>query len=128
MVPVTPGAIVKVVLLIDEVFIASLKVAVMTAREHTPVAPLAGVTEITVGGGLHPLAAVVKLQTESLASPLPKVSWAPVVRVAVYTVLIVRGLDGGKVKIVVLTSWVVEIGRASGRGRVEVLVGGGFLE
>ena len=83
MIPVTPGLTVKVVVLIDEVFIASLKVAVMTAREHTPVAPLAGVTEITVGGGLHPLDAVVKLQTESLASPLPNRSLTPVVRVAV---------------------------------------------
>ena len=83
MVPVTPGVTVKVVVLIVEAFIASLKVAVMTAREHTPIAPFAGVTETTVGGGLHPLAAVVKLQTESLASPLPKVSRIPVVRVAV---------------------------------------------
>ena len=35
MIPVTPGVTVNVVVLIDEVFIASLKVAVMTAREHT---------------------------------------------------------------------------------------------
>ena len=83
MIPVTPGVTVKVVALIDEGFIASLKVAVMTAREHTPVAPLRGVTEITVGGGLHPLTAVLKLHTKSLASPLPKVSWAPVLMVAV---------------------------------------------
>ena len=81
--PVTPGLTVKVMVLMVAGFIASLKVAVMTAREHTPVAPFAGVTETTVGGGLHPLAAVVKLQTESLASPLPKVSRIPVVRVAV---------------------------------------------
>ena len=83
MIPVTPGVTVKVVALMLAVFIASLKVAVMTAREHTPVAPLAGVTETTVGGGLHPLEAVVKLQTKSLASPLPKVSLTPLVRVAV---------------------------------------------
>ena len=83
MVPVTPGVTVKVVVLIDEVFIASLKVAVMTASEHTPVAPLAGVTETTVGGGLHPLAAVLKLHTKSLARALPKVSLTPVVMVAV---------------------------------------------
>lgn len=83
MIPVTPGLTVKVMVLMVAGFIASLKVAVMTAREHTPVAPFAGVTETTVGGGLHPLAAVVKLQTESLASPLPKVSRTPVVRVAV---------------------------------------------
>ena len=79
----TPGAIVKVVVLIDEIFIASLKVAVMTAREHTPVAPLRGFTETTVGGELHPLAAVLKLHTKSVARALPKVSCTPVVIVAV---------------------------------------------
>src|SRR3989442_1468214 len=83
MIPVTPGLTLNVVALRDDMFIASLKVAVMTAREHTPVAPLAGATETTVGGGLHPLAAVLKLHAKSVASPLPKVSWAPVVMVAV---------------------------------------------
>ena len=83
MIPVTPGLTVKVVVLMVAVFTASLKVAVRTAREHTPVAPLAGVMETTVGGGLHPFAAVVKLQTELLARALPKVSLTPVVRVAV---------------------------------------------
>ena len=104
MIPVTPGLTVKVVVLMVEVFIASLKVAVITASEHTPVAPLAGVTETTVGGGLHPLAAVLKLQTKSVASPLPKVSRTPVVRVAVKTVFTARGFDGVKVKMVSLTS------------------------
>ena len=61
---------------------ASLKVAVRTALEQTPVEPLGGVTESTVGGGLHPLAAVVKLQTKLLARALPKRSRTPVVRVA----------------------------------------------
>ena len=74
MIPVTPGATVKVVVLIDEGFIASLNVAMTTAREHTPVAPMAGVTETTVGGGFHPLAAVLKLHTKSVARALPKVS------------------------------------------------------
>ena len=104
MIPVTPGLTLNVVALRDDMFIASLKVAVMTAREHTPVAPLAGVTETTVGGGLHPLAAVVKLHTESLARPLPNRSLTPVVRVALKTVFMVRGLDGVKVKMVSLTS------------------------
>src|SRR5689334_19552973 len=81
MVPLTP-ATVNAAVLIDEVFIASLKVAVMTAREHTPVEPLAGLTETTVGGGLHPLAAVLKLHTKLLASPLPYRSLTPVVSVA----------------------------------------------
>src|SRR5439155_8945298 len=83
MIPLTPGLTVKVVVLMDEAFIASLKVAVMPAREHTPVAPFAGVTETTVGGELHPLAAVLKLHTKSVAKKLPKVSLTPVVRVAV---------------------------------------------
>ena len=104
MIPVTPGATVKVVVLIEEAFIASLKVAVMTALEHTPDEPLAGVSEITVGGGLHPLAAVLKLHTKSLASPLPNRSLTPVVRVAVKTVFMARGLDGVKVKMVSVTS------------------------
>src|SRR5436853_58064 len=104
MIPVRPGATVKVVVLIDEVFIASLKVAVMIAREHTPVAPLAVVTETTVGSGLHPLAARLNFHLKSLASPLPNRSLTPVVRVAVKTVLMARGLDGVKVKMVSLTS------------------------
>jgi hypothetical protein len=104
MVPVTPGLTVKVVVLMLETFIASLKVAVMTAREHTPVAPFTGVTETTVGSGLHPLAAVLKLHAKSVARALPKVSWAPVVMVAVKTVLMVRAFDGVKVKMVLLTS------------------------
>src|SRR2546423_616543 len=83
MVPLTPGLRVKVVALMVAVFIGSLKVAVMTAREHTPVAPMAGLTETTIGGGLHPLAAVVKLHTKSLARALPNRSRTPVVRVAV---------------------------------------------
>src|SRR5882672_6318273 len=98
MIPVTPGLTGKVAALMVAVFMASLKLAVMTASEHTPVAPLGGVTEITVGGWLHPLAAVAKLHTKSLASPLPNRSLTPVVRVAVKSVLIARGLDGVKVK------------------------------
>ena len=83
MVPVTPGVTIKVVVLMDAVFIASLKVAVITAKEHTPLAPLTGVTETTVGGGLHPLDAVLKLHTKSVVRGLPKVSLIPVVRVPV---------------------------------------------
>ena len=49
MISVTSGLTLKVVVLMVAGFIASLKAAVMTAREHTPVALLAGVTEITVG-------------------------------------------------------------------------------
>ena len=83
MIPVTPGVTLKAVALIDEVFIASLKVTVMTAREHTPVAPVRGVTEITTGGGAQALAAVVKLQTKLRANPTPKTFLARVEIVAV---------------------------------------------
>ena len=49
MIPVTPRLTVKVVVLMVAGFIASLKVAVMVARVHTPVEPLGGVTEATAG-------------------------------------------------------------------------------
>ena len=62
---------------------ASLKVAVTIVLGHTRVAPLAGNTELTVGAGWHPLAAVVKVQTKLLASLLPNMSVAAVVIVAV---------------------------------------------
>lgn len=42
---------VKVVLLIDEELIASLKFTVITCPIATPVAPLAGFTDITEGAG-----------------------------------------------------------------------------
>src|ERR1700680_2108392 len=87
---------------------ASLNVAVITVLGHTPAAPPGGVTEITVGGGgaTHDVAAVVKVQTKSLANALPKRSLAPVVMVAVEAVLTARLLDGVKVKIVLDASWV----------------------
>ena len=83
MVPVTPGATVKVDELMLATFMASLKVAVMTLLEQTPVEMFGGVTDRTVGAGLHPLAAVVKVQTKLLARLLPKRSRTPVVIVAV---------------------------------------------
>ena len=70
MVPDTPDTV-KVAELMEATFIASLKVAVTRELEHTPVEALGGVTESTVGGGLQPLAAVVKLQTKLVARALP---------------------------------------------------------
>src|SRR6202790_4995987 len=81
MVPDTPDRV-KVDELMVARLMASLKVAVTTELEQTPVAALGGVTESTVGGGLHPLAAVVKLQTKLVARALPNRSRTPVVRVA----------------------------------------------
>ncbi len=49
MIPLAPGLTVKVVVLIVAGSIASLKVAVMIASEHTTAEPLGGVTETTVG-------------------------------------------------------------------------------
>ena len=83
MVPVTPGETVNVDELMLETFMASLKVALTTLLEHPPTEAFGGLTERTVGGGLHPLAAVVKLQTKLLARALPNRSWTPVVMVAV---------------------------------------------
>src|SRR2546422_73357 len=104
MIPVTPRLRVKVVVLMVAGFIASLKVAVMTAREHTPVAPFAGVTETTVGGGLHPLAAVLKLHTELLPREIGRASRRERVKMSVVAVSLNRKLDGVKVKMVLLTS------------------------
>ena len=83
MVPLTPGETVKVDELTLATFMGSLKVEVTTLLEQTPVEALGGVTETTVGGGLHPLAAVVKLQTKLLARALPNKSRTPVVMVGV---------------------------------------------
>ena len=82
-VPVTPGATVKVAELMEATFMASLKVAVTTELEQTPAAPFGGLTETTTGAGLHPLAAAVKLQTKLVARALPNRSRTPVVIVPV---------------------------------------------
>jgi len=84
-VPVTPGATVKVVVLMVGAYISSLKVAGITVLGHTLPEPSAGDTEITVGGGGggHDVAPVVKVHTKLLASALPKASLAPEVMVAV---------------------------------------------
>jgi hypothetical protein len=50
MVPVTPGATVKVEAVMVATFMASLKVAVTTVLGHAPKAPVGGAMEITVGG------------------------------------------------------------------------------
>src|SRR6202047_3660550 len=44
----------------------------------------------------HVTGEVVKVHVKSLANPFPRRSWAPVVIVAVYIVLRVRGADGGQ--------------------------------
>ena len=74
--------------------IASENVAVYEALSATPVAPLAGAVEDTVGGVVSAAAAVVKRQLKLAASALPESSSAAVVMVAVYCVLAVRLAEG----------------------------------
>jgi hypothetical protein len=74
---------VKVAALIVAAFIASLNVAETTVLTGTAVAPLAGTVEMTVGG-----APVVSVHRKLAASEAPAASFAPVVIVAVYKVLL----------------------------------------
>jgi hypothetical protein len=65
-----------VLVVIVEASIAWLKVAVTVVVVATPVAPLVGVDEVTVGGGAA--VAVVNDQVKSLARAVPLVSFTPV--------------------------------------------------
>jgi hypothetical protein len=92
---VAPGPVkVKVAALIVAGFIGSLNVADTEVLTSTPVAPIIGTVETTVG------ALVVKLHTKLLASAFPDVSVAPVVIVAVYTVLAAKAAIGVNVAVV----------------------------
>ena len=74
----------KVVILIVVGFIAALKLAKRMVFGHTPVAALAGTSDITVGGpAWQDVLPVVNVHTKSLASAMPAESVAPVVMVAV---------------------------------------------
>jgi hypothetical protein len=80
---VVPGPVnVNVEPLMVAGFIASLKVAVATVLEQTPVVAVGGVSEITVGG-TQAVAAVVNVHTSFAARALPNMSFTPVVIVAV---------------------------------------------
>jgi hypothetical protein len=72
----------------------SLNVAEMVVLTATAVAPFTGTVETTVGG-----AAVVKVHTKLAASGAPAGSFAPVVIVAVNTVLLARTVVGVKVAV-----------------------------
>ena len=74
---------VKVVPMIVNGSIASLKVAAIFVLVATLVAVTAGTVRVTVGGVRSSAVPVVKLQIKSLANALPAVSLAPVVIVAV---------------------------------------------
>src|SRR5439155_24614229 len=75
------AATVKLELVIVVASMAREKVAVTVDVATTPVAPAAGVVEVTVGG--FDVAAVVKLQLKAPASGVPSDALAPVVIVAV---------------------------------------------
>src|SRR5207302_87077 len=97
---VPPGPVtLKLAVLIVKGSIASLKVALMVRLIATAVAPLAGTVELTDGGGVSGVAAVVKLQPKSVTSALPASALAPVVIVAVYAVGGARALAGVKVAV-----------------------------
>jgi hypothetical protein len=90
-----PGPVkVNVAALIVAGFMASLNVAETAVLTGTPVAPIVGTVETTVG------APVVKLHEKLLASAFPTVSVAPVVIVAVYTVLAAKDAIGVNVAVV----------------------------
>jgi hypothetical protein len=72
----------------------SLNVAVTNVFTATPVAPFTGTVDTTVGG-----AAVVKAHTKLAASGTPVGSFAPVVIVAVNTVLLARTAVGVNVAV-----------------------------
>ena len=102
-------------------FIATLKVAVRAWLMGTPVAPFAGVVEITagkVGAGT-----VLKLHTKLLASALPARSVAPVVIVAVSTVLSGSRAVGVNVATVLVQLTVPATAVAPGPVTVKVVAG-----
>jgi hypothetical protein len=120
-----PGpAKVNVAALIVAAFMASLNVAEMVVLAATPVAPLTGTVETTVGA-----AAVVKVQTKLAASPAPVRFVAPVVIVAVNTVLVASVVVGVNVAVVPAKVTVPATGAAPGPVKVNVaaLIVAGFM-
>jgi hypothetical protein len=96
-----PGPVnVNVAALIVAGFIASLNVAEIAVLTATEVAPLTGTVEITVGNEEVGDGAVVKVHTKLAASARPVGSFAPVVIVAVYKVLVARTAVGVNVAVV----------------------------
>ena len=114
---VAPGPVnVNVAALIVAGFIASLNVAETVVLTATPVAPFIGIVEMTVGGG-----AVVKVHTKLAASAAPVGSFAPVVIVAMYRVLVARMVVGVNVAVVPARVTVPVTGVAPGPAKVKVV-------
>ena len=89
-----PSLIVKVAAVIVVASIVLLKLAAIFWFRGTPTAASAGSVELTTGGVITTVAPVVKYHTTFDTSALPARSRAPVVRVAVYSVLDTRILAG----------------------------------
>jgi hypothetical protein len=122
---VAPGPVkVNVAALIVAGFMGSLNVAEIVVLRATPVAPLAGTVEMTVGGG-----AVAKVHTKLAASGTPVGSFAPVVIVAVNTVLVASAVVGMNVAVVPAKVTEPATGVAPGpvRVNVAVLIVAGFM-
>ena len=118
-----PGPVsVKEVLLIVMGFIASLKVADTLWLVGTPTALLTGFVEIIVGG-VGGAGFVLNVQTKGKVSPLPARFWAPVVIVAVYTVLKARTAAGEKVAVAPAQLTVPGTAVAPGPVNVKVVAG-----
>jgi hypothetical protein len=105
-VPVTaaPPAVasLKLAVVSVEFVIASENVADTEEFSATPAAAFAGEVTETVGGVVSGATAVVKVHAELAPSALPAASCAPVVIVAVYWVLPLRGADGVNVAVLPL--------------------------
>ena len=97
------GASVKLELVIVVGSIARENVALTTALVATPVAPLAGEVEVTVGG-VDPAATVVKLQLTGFASGVPSDALIVVARFAVYVVEFASAALGVSVAVFVVES------------------------
>jgi hypothetical protein len=122
---VVPGPVkVNVAALIVAGFIAWLNVAETVVLTATPIAPFAGTVETTVAGG-----AVVKVHTKLAASVAPVGFFAPVVMVAVNTVLVASEVVGVKVAVVPTEVTVPATGVAPGPVKVKVaaLIVAGFI-
>jgi hypothetical protein len=122
---VAPGPVkVNVAALIVAGFMAPLNVAEIVVLTATPVDPLTGTVEITVGAG-----AVVKVHTKLVASPAPVGSFTPVVIVAVNKVLLARMFVGVNVAVVPAKVTVPATGVAPGPAKVNVaaLIVAGFM-
>jgi hypothetical protein len=106
-------------------------VAAITVLGQIPVEMLGGVTEIGAAGGTHAVALVVKVHTALLARPLPYMSCAPVVIVAVYSVLNARALAGVKIAVSLEASKVTTPVTAAEPGpvtrKVEPSIDAGFI-